>query len=51
MTFPSRIELKACSQWTIWPPVQVLDASNGTKHYWLIHFPGADLWLHWEVAR
>lgn len=49
---PSRIELKLCSNWTLWPMFVRTRSANGTKRFWLIHcplLPFTDLWFHWEV--
>lgn len=49
---PSRIELKACSNWTLWPWFTRTESTHKTKHFWLIHLPFCDLWVHFEgVAK
>lgn len=48
---PSRIELKACSSWTLWPTFTRTRSTNGTKRFWLIHLPFFDCWVHFEVGK
>ena len=53
-TFPSRIELKACSNWTLWPWFCRTESTHKTKHFWLFHLPFlpfCDLWVHFEGPR
>lgn len=48
MTWPSRIELKACSNWTLWPWFTRTQSTHKTKRFWLVHLPFCDLWVHFE---
>lgn len=45
---PSRIELKWCSTWCLFPPIQRTISTHKTKRFWLVHFPWLDLWVHFE---
>lgn len=46
---PSRIELKWCSNWTLFPTFQRVTSSHGTKRFWLLHLPWVDCWAHFEL--
>lgn len=45
---PHRVELKLCSNWTLWPVWHTVYSTHGTKRYWLLHLPFVDLWLHFH---
>lgn len=48
---PSRIELKPCSSWTLWPWVTRTESTHKTKHFWLVHLVFCDVWIHFEETR